>query len=147
MVHRHTQSIDIGTSICLTTSVLLRRTIAFRSKDRGICKTFFLIFSGNTKIENLQISLRFQHNIARFHIPINNWRILRMQIHQGVAQLHRPFHNHIFRLCAISFENLLQCFSFDVVHDNADRLIAVYDVYNSRKCRVIQSLHQIRFDL
>ena len=94
VIHGSTKIVDIGTTVGLTlSSELLRSSIALSTETCSILYIAFLIFSGNTKIYQRNITVGFQHDISRFHITIYDWWILMVKIIQYITELLGPFNS------------------------------------------------------
>ena len=144
VMHGHAQSIYIRSCIRLP-AVLFRRCITLCTKHRRVGKVLLLILSCDAEIYDLDISFRLKHDICRLHIPVYDRRLLRMQVRQRIAKLFCPPHNQCFRLRSFCFQDLVQRFTFDIIHHDKNSDTVVNYIYNSGKRRMVKSFHQIRF--
>ena len=151
MVQGCTQIINIGSGIRVIDSApfriakLLRRCISSRTKCSCIRVVLDLVFLRCTEINQFHAALRLDHNIRRFHIPVDNRWIHVMQIIQGTCKLQSPFYNQFLRLCAFFFQTVLNRIAFDVIHYNVDCSVLIDDIYDSWQYRMIYILQDIRF--
>ena len=144
MVHCHTECKNVRSRIGLP-AVLLGRSIALCAEHCRVRKVLFLIFSGNTEVNYLDIALGLQHNIRRLHITVNNRRFLRMQIRKCVAQLLCPVYNKLLRLRSVFIKYLIKRLALDIVHHDINRHTVVDNIYNSGQGRMIKLFHHICF--
>ena len=143
-MHRHAQTENIRPHIRMT-GIVFRRGIAPGSQHCGIRKVFILVFSCDAEVDDLNdavFAFRLQHQVRRLHIAVDDRvRLLGMQVVQRIADLHCPMNDIIFRLRTMLFQDLVQGFAFDVVHDDVNRLTIINDIDNSRERRVIKAFN------
>lgn len=148
MMQRRSQTVNITLRACLSfmilASVLFRRRIARCTKTCRIFNIFYLKFSCGTKVDQCDLPVRPQHDIRWFQISIYNWFLPGMQIIQYIAQLDTPGKyildsNRQSRLFHTFFQNFIQGFSLDIVHNNQECIFIVNYVNDTRQIFVIQS--------
>ena len=137
MIERRTKAINIRPGISLShSSELLRRRITDRSKACCIRKILLLKLPRRSEVNKRQVSVRLEHDIRWFHVPVYNCRISRMQIPQHIAQLLRPLNYQLLRLRAKFLQRLRQWIPLYVIHHNKKCIIILYYIDNARKVRM-----------
>ena len=68
-----------------------------------------------------------------------------MQVVQSIADLHCPVNHSVLWLRTVLFQYFVQRFTFDIVHDDVNRLSVVDDVNDTRESRMVQTLNQVCF--
>ncbi len=127
MIQCHSQTINVGSLVCLSlSSELLRAAYPFCSKaDDGILQIVFYILLQSQNQSALYFPFWLQqHDICRFHVSIYNWRfciyvsnpilctiLLPTQVQFPVAEHH------------LSLQHLIQWFAFYIVHYNIDNIL------------------------
>ena len=122
---------SLGIRLSLT-AVLFGSGIALCSQTFCVFYFRFFEFSGRTKVDEHDITVRFQHDIGRFHITIDNRRSSGMEIAQHIAQLLCPLYHIFLPLSTVSFQCLFQRNSFDIVHDDKKSIIIINNIYDTR---------------
>ena len=151
MVQGCAQIIDICSCICIidTTSLgiteLFRCRIASRTKCGCICIVLYLVLFCCTEVDQLYAALRLDHDIRRFHIPVDNRWIHVVQVIQCTCKLQAPLYHQLLWLCAFLLQSILNRITLDIIHNNVDRSILIDDIYDSRQHRMIYVLQNIRF--
>ena len=126
MIKSCSQAINVGSGVGLSmTSILLRRCISLGSQTCSIRYTVFFKFPGRTKVDKHNLSIRFQHDIGRLHIPVDNRRLSGMKVRKHIAELFCPFDHIFLALGSIFFHNAFQMTSFYVVHDNKKGSVSI----------------------
>ena len=87
MVHRRTQRINISTGVRLPMSaVLFGRCISLRSETRSIFNTCLFKLTGCSEVDDHDLSVRLQHDIARFHIAETNLHSILADIQDAIER-------------------------------------------------------------
>lgn len=84
-----------------------RRKIT-RAGKHGVLRRLRLIGAGNAKVYERNPAVRVKDNVLRLHIPMDNRRILRVQIGERVAKLRSNVNNLRLGHGALR-DNLVQC--------------------------------------
>ena len=79
LMHCDTNRINITANSGLTISIMLRRSIFFRSQQYCILTFLFFITTYSVEIYQFNTSVTSHHNIAWFYISVNQWWILIMK--------------------------------------------------------------------
>src|SRR5712691_3974034 len=80
LVEGCTQAIDVGARCCLRLAILLRRSVAFGTEGSCITALPWFEVAGNTKINQIDMASRCQHDICRFEIAEDNGWLALVQI-------------------------------------------------------------------
>ena len=124
-------------------AILLRCCIALGSQTGGICHTGFLELSGCTEVNEHDLAIRPQHNIGRFHIPVDNRWFSGMQVGKHITKLFCPLNDIRLILCPVLTKHFFQGTPFYVVHNNEETSVSIDYVNNTWQIWIIQFFQQI----
>jgi hypothetical protein len=85
------ETINVGSGCCLRSPVLLWRGIAWRTKGNGIVRLAMFEMAGDPKVDQIEVSIRFQHHIRRFEVAEDDGWLSPMEVVQRVAELKTDF--------------------------------------------------------
>ena len=73
--------------------------------------------ASNAEINQFDVIIAHQHNIARLNVAENNWRMLAMQIRQYIAQLLCPIrHTSLGERRIVTRQVFIKGQSLDILH-------------------------------
>ena len=102
-----------------------------------------LILARGSQIEQLQLPIRQQHHICRFHVSIHNGRLLSVQKHEYLRNFVHPFTHARFTLWALFAHQLMKRNSLKIFSNKAQVFTVHKGVYNAHNARVAQARKQV----
>ena len=141
MVDRRAEAVDIGPSVCLTSSAkLLRCSVASCAQPGRIPVIVLLVFSRRSKVDQHDLSIGAEHYVRRLHVSVDNRRNAAVEISKHIAELLCPVNNCVDRLRTARVEKILQALSFYIVHDNNETVICIYNIDDAGEIGVVKLL-------
>ena len=90
LVEQHRQAVHVRAHVGLPGAVLLGRGIAGGAQPLGVVALARFEKAGNAKVDQLEVPIGLDHDIARLEIAKDDGRVLLMQISEHTAQLSAP---------------------------------------------------------
>src|SRR6266487_1272495 len=141
------QGVDIGAGSGLRLAVLFWRGIASRAERGGILCLSWLEMASDTEVNQVNMSIRGQHDVSGLQVAENNGWLAHMQVFEHHAKLDADFKHFLNRqLSSLDLAKMLfQGFAFNEIHHQVPASHIGELLVDTRQVRVSQTGEQQRF--